>query len=195
MNFVFEAKKRENTNIKNISKKHLREGLIPAVIYNYEENIPISIDRHLFEKELPKFKSNTVLTIKINGQEKKVFIRDYSFFLKSHRISHVDFYILSPEKKVKIKAPISLEGLPVGISKGGIIRRFCDNLLIECKSNEIPNKLSIDISKLDIKDYLYLKDIKNNFENINFLESEDKAIVSITITSKAAAQKAADEKK
>lgn len=179
---VFEAKVRTQ-GVKNASKKAFRDNQIIGVVYNHQENIPIVFDRHDFEKLVSKIRSNTMLTLNLDGKTKTVFIKDYSFFLTNHRIQHVDFQELVPGRKVKLNVPIEYTGRPVGVGKGGFVQTFYKSIRIECEAKHLPDTIKIDITNLDVNERIYLKDAPV-LDGVRYLQSPDLPLITVILSSR-----------
>ncbi|BBM89825.1 50S ribosomal protein L25 [Spirochaetota bacterium] len=196
--YTFKAERRTKP-IKNISRKALAGNFIPAVIYNKKINIPITIDRHDFEKVMPQLRSNTIFDIVLDDEKLAVFTRECAYDVKSHRIEHLDLYKLEDDSTVTIRIPIELKGLALGITKGGLIRKHSTTLKIKAKTEHIPEKIELDISDMDIDDVIFVRDLlkKDAFKNAPYkvLSSSAQVLVSVTLSSRAASGSAAQEKK
>lgn len=189
--FIITAQSRDK-GIKNASKKAFRNHQIVGVLYSYKENFPILFDRHDFEKMVPKIRSNTLLKVKVGDEEKTAFIKDYSFFLKNHRIQHVDFQEIVPGRSVNIYIPLEYSGVPVGVSKGGFVQIFARSIRVKCDSQKIPETIKIDLSNVDINQSIYLKEI-SPMEGVKYLESPDLTLVSVAISSRKKSEGGAEQ--
>ena len=179
----FELVAWEREEAKKSSKKAIRNKEVVGVVYNKKLNIPIKIKRREFDKVFNKINSNSVIDLKIADKSYPAIIKELSYFPKNQLVEHVDFYAIPEKGKINIKIPVEWVGLPIGISKGGIIRKFANNLFVACSANEIPESIKVDISHLDINMGIYLRDLTLE-EGIVPLESPDKSIVSVVRTSK-----------
>lgn len=176
--FSIDAKKRP-IGKKNASKKAFRDEKITCVYYSRSENIPITIDRYIFEKQIPKLKSNTVFQLDIDGEKKKAIIQDYNFFLLNRRVSHIDFLGLEKGRAFKLGIPVELKNRAIGVTKGGTLRRFVNKVKVLCKPEDIPDILDIDIKNLDVGDIVYIKDLATQHKNLRFLENPKKPVVAV----------------
>lgn len=193
---VIDAKKRP-LGKKNASKKAFRDEKIACVYYSQSENIPIAIDRSIFEKHIPKLQSNTIFELDIDGDKKRAIIQDYDFFLSNRRVSHIDFLGIEKGRAFKVGIPIELKSRAVGVTKGGTLRRFINKVRVLCKPEDIPNVLEIDIKNLDVGDIVYIRDLAAQHKNLSFLENPKKpvvAVISSRILATAEAAEKAEEK-
>ena len=75
------------------------------------------------------------------------------------RFQHVDFYHVDPSKPLKLRVPVVLEGVPVGVrEKGGILNHPTRALRVRCLPADIPADIRVDVSKLDLGSSLLLQD-------------------------------------
>ncbi|KAK7256031.1 hypothetical protein RIF29_29463 [Crotalaria pallida] len=64
--------------------------------------------------------------------------------------------------ELKVDVPVIFKGEDVclGIKKGGILNRIRPSLKYLCPSEHIPSKIEVDVSKLDIEDRIFMRDIE-----------------------------------
>ena len=182
--FNLEVAKRQATT-KNVFRKSIASDFIPGVLYNSKENYPISIPRKSFEKQFSKAKLNTIFNLKMNGQECRAFIKAYNTSLtQSNSLQHIDFYKIETGTRIKIKVPIKIQGLAKGVTKGGYVEHYAWALKVICDSDKIPEEIKVDISDLDIGERIYVSSL-SKIAGVDFLESVDKSIVGVMISSRA----------
>lgn len=182
--FTLNVIKRE-ANVKNVFKKSVLGDFIPAVLYNKKVNKPISIPRHSFQKQFSEVRTNTIFNLKCDGEEHKAYIKEFTTSLtKSAHIKHIDFYKIEPGSQVKIKIPIKVEGLAQGVVQGGYIEHYTWELKVLCKTDKIPEEIKVDITELDIGERIYVSDL-HEMEGVKLLESPDKSIVGVMMSSKS----------
>lgn len=141
-----------------------REGKIPAVLYGREtEPVLLSVDTHEFELLLKDHNINQVVLDLVvrNGKthNKSVMIKE----LQTHPVSrsplHVDFYVISMTRKIRVNVPIVTTGKSVGEERGGIVQIVRRELEVLCLPGEIPETVTLDITNLDIGDAIHVEDI------------------------------------
>lgn len=179
---LLEAKRRSKTG-KEIAKKLRKEGLIPAVLYGLgEEPLPLQIDSKSLLAILRAGRGeNVIITLNINGdqnEKKQVLIREIQHHPVLGDILHVDFQHILLTKKVSVRVPIHLTGLPEGVHKdGGILQHALRELEIECLPTDIPEKVELDVSTLKIGDSIHVRDIK--LEKVEILSDPEGSIASV----------------
>lgn len=180
-NPVIFVERRENKG-KSAARKLRAKNKIPAVVYGKDvEPLLVSVDQKEWNKFFKAFKRTTIATLKIktNGgyEERPVMVKDVQYDHLGDRILHIDFFQISMERPVEVEVGIHLVGEAVGIKKGGIVEQHLHTVIIECLPNQIPEKIEVDISGLDIGDSIHLGEIK--LPGIKILGSPDAPVLTI----------------
>ena len=78
-----------------------REGKVPGVVYgpSYEQTVQVQVDRREFERFYVKTGLNKPLTLKWDGGQARVVIRDVQMDHLGTTAVHVDFYDGRAKKK------------------------------------------------------------------------------------------------
>src|SRR3990172_3407935 len=92
-------------------------GLIPAVVYGQKrEPTHIAVDPAAIQKAIATaHKLNTLLTLQLDGAEKRVLFREYEVDPVSRRLLHADFLEVDMSKAVKVEVPIVTTGKAEGV--------------------------------------------------------------------------------
>jgi large subunit ribosomal protein L25 len=184
---ILNAIKREKTG-KEICKKLRKQGLIPAIVYGpHFQPLPIAVKSSELESALIKHKGETILfNLQLaNGEPSKIqaILKDYQTHPVTDKIIHIDFLAIHEKETITIDVPLEFIGKPVGISKGGILEILLHELTIECLPSEIPDKITVDISNLDIGDVLHVKDIKVP-KGIKVVDNPEETVATILTEAK-----------
>jgi len=176
------AIKREKTG-KEISKKLRKQGLIPAIVYGPRfQPLPIAVKFNELESILIKHKGETLLfNLELtDGEPSKIqaILKDYQTHPITDKIIHIDFLAIHEEETITLDIPLEFLGKPVGISKGGVLEILLHELTIECLPSNIPDKIYIDISNLDVGDVLHVKDIKVP-ERVKVINDPEETVLTI----------------
>lgn len=176
------AIKREKTG-KEISKKLRKQGLIPAIVYGPRfQPLPIAVKFNELESILIKHKGETLLfNLELSdGEPSKIqaILKDYQIHPITDKIIHIDFLAIHEEETITLDIPLEFLGKPVGISKGGVLEILLHELTIECLPSNIPDKIYIDISNLDVGDVLHVKDIKVP-EGVKVINDPEETVLTI----------------
>ena len=94
---------------------------------------------------------NVLVNLKIDNKEKTVMIKEIQRDPVEDKIIHVDFYKVSLQEKVTIKVPLEIVGEARGVKeKGGVLEQILRELEVKCLPKDIPEKITLDASELDI---------------------------------------------
>ena len=140
------------------------QGLIPAVIYNKNGNINLTLDVKEFETEY--FKGNaltTIIELELNGKKHRVIAHKIELDPVTDRPNHVDFMFCDNEKQLRVKPKLvftNQEKSPA-IKKGGLLHIVLRRVDVICESEKsIPQSLEIDIGAMHLGNKIRAKDLK-----------------------------------
>lgn len=148
----------------NRENKRLRKaGQIPAVYYGKgTEALNISVSAIDVRKILAPGKRYTLLDLEIDGKAgNPAVIYNYQKDAISQAIDHIDFLKIDEATPVKVRVPVKLSGLPVGVkTQGGVMAQETHYLMLSAKPTCIPTVLNLDISDFETNVTFYAKDFK-----------------------------------
>ncbi|HEY6105161.1 MAG TPA: 50S ribosomal protein L25, partial [Anaeromyxobacteraceae bacterium] len=109
------------------------QGLIPAVVYGRgHAPTSIAVDPGAIEKAIATpHKFNTLITLKMQGGEKRVLFKEYQVDPVSRRLLHADFLEVDLDKPVKVEVPVVTAGKAEGVTQGGILSVSAHEILLE----------------------------------------------------------------
>ena len=168
---------------KNANSRLRSQGFIPGVVYSPDTLHNIKIAKNDF---FSLFKGNIKesvlieLTIPgVEGDEKpRAFVKDYQVDPVTNEILHLDFYKITVGQKIKTVVATEIVGTPEGVKMGGILEIIERDLEIECLPLKMPEKITIDVSELQIGDSIHISDIEAD-EDIKFLGSPERVVVAV----------------
>lgn len=177
---VIEVERREGIG-KEAAGKLRRQGKIPGVVYGGGVSpFAITVDRHSIQ-ELFKQESggNTIFLLKLKGgkQERRTMIREIQIDPMTRDFIHVDFIRVTKGHALNVTVPLELEGDCVGIRHGGVADFVTREVEMEVLPREIPDKIVVDISNVDIDELITLGDITGLFPPSARLLSDPNAVV------------------
>ena len=151
------------------SRKLRAQGKVPGVCYGATvegpiDPLPIILDVKELRGALdPVRKRNTVLSLTIEGgaapRTLHALVKDFQLDALRRDVTHVDLLAIDPNKEVRADVPIEFLGRPKGAVDGGLLRIVLRNLAVRAKPSDIPVKLSIDVSPLEIGDVIHVSAI------------------------------------
>ena len=190
---VLKVEKREEFGTSRV-KKLRRSGYIPGVIYGHAgENYPVKINLKDFQHFLAEIHGETqLITVKLDGEEKQVFIKDIQRDPLYGKPLHVDFQIAYAGEKIELTVPVILKGEAKGEKLGGLVEHITRELTIYVvPSKSIPH-IEVDISDLDIGDSIHIKDLGLD-PDIEILEPPDTPIVTVLAPKKGVVEEEVTE--
>ena len=141
-----------------------REGNIPAILYGDKgEPVHLSVVSKEVMKELetPGIYSR-IFDLNLDGKNHKAISREIQFHPVTDRPQHIDFMRVSKTSKVHVFVTIDFinEAMAPGIKKGGMLNAVMHEIEMNCAADSIPEKITIDLTGLDIGDSIHMNDIK-----------------------------------
>ncbi len=139
------------------------EGYIPAVLYGKnQESLNIQIVEKDFINVLKEAGESTLVYLTLDGEVHPTIIHDVTKNPISGKFLHADFYKVRLDEKIKAMVPVEFEGeAPAVKSLGGIFVRNINEIEVEALPQNLPHKISVDVSRLEnIDDQILVKDIK-----------------------------------
>ena len=159
-----------------------RAGRIPAVIYGHAEPKAVSVDAKEFYGLFRHISESTIITLKADGEDVEVLIKDYDEDLRTNSVSHVDFYAIQAGTVLRTHIGIHLEGSPKGVREGGVLEQQLHDVEIECLPKDIPeHAFSVDVTGLDIGDSVHVSDIPEP-PGVTFLTGGDHVVALVNAT-------------
>jgi large subunit ribosomal protein L25 len=175
---------------KKDAKKLRYQGDVPCVLYGGKDQVHFSMTEKDFKKII--FTPDVyILKISIDGKEHTAILQDIQYHPVNDRILHADFLEVIPGKPVIIGIPIKIEGKAPGILKGGRLVKKLRKLTVKALTEDLPDNILIDISKLDIGDSIKVRDIKH--PNLEFLDIKGGEIIGVKTARGAAAEDEEEE--
>src|ERR1043165_5909591 len=152
------------------SRKLRAQGKVPGVCYGASvdgriEPLPIVLDVKQLRAALdPVRKRNTVISLTIEGgaspRSLHALVKDFQVDAIRHEVTHVDLLAIDPDTEVRADVPLEFTGKPKGAIDGGQIRIVLRILSVRAKPNDIPVKLVVDVSPLEIGDVVHVSTIE-----------------------------------
>jgi large subunit ribosomal protein L25 len=177
---VVAAESRTETG-KNVNRRLRTKGLIPGVLYGAEKK-PVAVA--VSPKEISTILrsatgENTLFDLDLAGNRRKVILKEFQLEPIKHQLLHADFYEVALDKTIEVKVHVELHGVPVGVkTQGGVLDFVTRELEIECLPMDIPEKLVVDVSELEIGKHLRVSDIKVS-DKVKVLTESDIVVVHV----------------
>ncbi len=139
-----------------------RAGKVPAVMYGLEtDTVKVAVpSRELNHILAGESGANTLITLKMNGEEHLTLARQIQRHPTRGDLLHVDFIRVRRDVAVAAEIPVNLVGEAEGVRDGGILEQLVFTLSIEAKPEDIPPGVDMDVSALTIGDQLRIADLR-----------------------------------
>jgi large subunit ribosomal protein L25 len=174
--------------------RRIRENdLIPAVLYGRKDK-PLHLVISLLDlKKVISGGENLIINLKVKDGTETVMIKDVQYNPVDDKIDHVDLYRVSMQDKVKVGVPIEIIGVAKGVrEKGGVLEQIMREIQIESLPANIPDKIEIDVTSLDIGDTISAGQLKIT-EKVTLLTSPESLVVGVMASTKLEEKKPAEE--
>lgn len=168
---------------KSATKKIRTGGRIPAVMYDrHGKSVSLDVDEREFMKVFKVVTESTIVKVLVGDKDYEVFIKEFQHNIVTDKIEHVDFYEVERGKALRTRVKIRLEGSPEGVRHGGVLEAGITELDVECLPKDLPPRIVVDVSALDVNHSLHVRDIKLN-DAVTVHTSPDMTIAAIKFIS------------
>ncbi len=170
---------------KNACSRLRRNGFIPAIIYTHGKSEAVQVPKREFGK---LFKGNisesVVIDLEVSGgssePEQKVIVKDYQLNPVTDEVVHLDFYKVDLSQKLQTVVPVMTTGTSKGERMGGMLDVVERELQIEALPGDLPEKIEIDVTNLDLGHSIHVKDLPVS-GSLRFLADADRVVVTVLI--------------
>ena len=182
---VITVERRETTG-KGAAGRLRREGLIPGVVYGGgKKPYPITVDRHAIQELLrQEAGENTIFLLKLKGakQERRAMIKEIQVDPVTRRFTHIDFIRVVKGQALTVSVPIELTGDCAGVRHGGLVEFVTRSVDIEVLPREVPEKIEVDISELEIDEHITIEQIVGTLpESAKLLDDPSRVVVTVAL--------------
>ncbi len=156
------ASKRESFG--KCAMRRLRvEGNTPAVLYgNNKDVVALQLETVAFTKSLFQInRKNAVVNLSINGDDTRhVMMKEIQTDPVNDSLIHADFFEIDLETSNSFAVTVEFEGSAKGVDLGGRLVVHNPTIDLEGLPLNIPDSVSVDISKLEIGDSIQVAAIE-----------------------------------
>jgi large subunit ribosomal protein L25 len=181
---TLEVARREQSG-KGVARKLRQEGKIPAVVYGgHREAVPIVVDRKAVSELIQKSQHGvrSIFLLKMSGtdQQRHAMIKEIQMDPITRRMTHIDFVRVVMDEVVRVTIPVHVTGTAIGVKQGGLLDFQVRDLHVECLPGAIPDSIDVDISNLDVHEYIRIADLKLP-DGVKVLDDPDRVAVGVTV--------------
>jgi large subunit ribosomal protein L25 len=149
---------------KGASRRLRRQNKVPAIIYGAgrpPRALTFDHNKVMHELENESFYSS-VLSIKVGDKSQAAIVKDIQRHPARFQIVHMDFQRIVEDQVIRMNVPIHFLGGDVAIGVkdgGGTVSTMRNDVEVVCLPKHLPEYLELDISGLELDDYMYMSDI------------------------------------
>ena len=141
-------------------KRLRREGQVPGIVYGpvVTETVPVTVERREFDRFYRSAGHSTLFTLRWDGGEETVFIREVQQDPIKRAPVHVDFFAPNLRKVLRTMVPLVLHHPNPNLE--GILTQLRTEIEVEGLPRAIPHQIDADISALAaVGDALHIGDL------------------------------------
>lgn len=160
-------------------KRLRREGLIPGVVYGpvVDGTVSVSVNDRDFNKFFMAHGHSTIFTLKWDGGEQPVLIREVQRDPVRQDYLHIDFF--APNMNVKLRQNVSIYFSGDVDVTGGTLQHSITEIEVEALPSDLPSEITVDVSSLEeIGDTLTVESIAA-IDNVEIITEPDTVLASI----------------
>jgi large subunit ribosomal protein L25 len=154
------------TNVGRSAVRKLKaRGIIPAVIYGAKDKPqPLQLAARDINAMMSHAAGENVLVeLEIAGEKssRTALVQEVQHTPLGGDIRHVDFHAISMDETIQAEVPLEPVGTANGVKNfGGLLEQSLRVLTLECLPRDLPDRITVDISQLNIGDSIHVRDIQ-----------------------------------
>lgn len=169
------AKARKSVGKSN-SKALRNQGNVPCVLYGGEKQVCFYAHENDFRNII--YTSDIfIVNLDIEGEKHNAIIQDLQFHPVTDKLLHIDFLEIFDDKEVTVSIPVILNGVAIGVRNGGVLLFRRRKIITKAIPANLPDAISIDISELNIGEFIYIKDLR--MDSYTFLAPDNAVVVGV----------------
>jgi len=162
---------------KTAAKAARREEAVPCVLYGQSTEPSTFQVTELSLRDLIYTNEFHRVAINLDGKTFDCILKSVDFHPVTERIIHVDFQVLNEKELIVVKVPVHYQGNALGVRNGGALKTFVNKISLKCLPADLPDHLSVDISKLKIGQSILVRTLK--IAGVEIMAPADQTLVSV----------------
>ena len=104
--------------------------------------------------------ANTLITLKLDGGQSRVMVKEYQLDPITHHLLHADYYQLAMDNAITVTVPIVVKGEPKGVKlQGGLLDFVTRDIQVQCLPTDIPEHIDVDVSELMLHESIRVREL------------------------------------
>ena len=168
------------------------EGKVPCVLYGGKEHLHFFVYAPDF-KALVYTPNTYKVQLTIEGKKHLAILQDMQFHPVNETIIHADFLAIDEVKPVVLSITIKVAGISPGVRAGGKLIQKIQRIKVRSIVGNIPDYVEVNIDALDLGQSIKVKEI--SIPNVEILDAQENAVISVKMTRNVVKEEAAPAKK
>ena len=171
---------------KGPARRLRRKETVPAILYGPKTApVPLAVPALPLLKLLRDMGEESKLIRLVIGQGadqqvRQALIREVQTHPVRRRFLHVDFYEVPLDQPILVDVPVELDGEAIGEKKGGVLNLIRRTLSVRCLPGEIPERVHIDISGMDLGSSVHVADLIGRVP-FELMDDKSTAVVAMVV--------------
>jgi large subunit ribosomal protein L25 len=144
------------------ARRMRRSGLVPGILYGGTDADPVSFKVSARDLRNVLVDGSALIDLKVGGASTKpVIVKDQQLHPVREHVMHIDFLEVRLDEKIHATVGVELEGTDdsPGVKEGGVIDHVTRELNIEALPTDIPERILVDVSALEVATTLTLAEV------------------------------------
>jgi large subunit ribosomal protein L25 len=156
---------RRSTTGRSAARKLKARGIVPAIVYGAKDKPqPLQVSERDISAMMSHAASENILVeLEIDGDKSRrlALVKEIQHSPVRGDVLHVDFHAVSMDEKIHAEVPLETMGIPNGVKNfGGLLEQSLRTLAIECLPRDLPDRIVVDVSALNIGDSIHVRDLQ-----------------------------------
>ncbi|MFL6515456.1 MAG: 50S ribosomal protein L25 [Chthoniobacterales bacterium] len=147
---------------RSAARKLKARGIIPAVVYGGKDKPqPLQVSARDVNVMLSHAAGENILVeLEIAGETRTALVQEIQHAPVGNNVLHIDFHAVSMDETLEAEVPLEPIGTANGVKNfGGLLEQSLRNLTVECLPRDLPDRITVDVSNLNIGDSIHVRDI------------------------------------
>jgi large subunit ribosomal protein L25 len=147
---------------RSAARKLKARGVIPAVVYGGNEKPqPLQLSARDVNAMLNHATGENILVeLEIGGETRAALVQEVQHAPVGANVLHIDFHAVSMDEALEAEVPLEPLGVANGVKNfGGLLEQSLRTLTVECLPRDLPDRITVDVSALNIGDSIHVRDI------------------------------------
>jgi large subunit ribosomal protein L25 len=165
------------------SRRLRANGLVPGVLYgNGGDAQAFCIEERELRKALTGDHGlHAILDVVLEGSQKAqhAVLKEYQLDPTRARLLHIDLQEVRLDQAIHTQVVVELVGESEGVKEGGVLSQIQREVNVEALPMEVPDRLELDVSAMNIGDTLRLSDLRVP-EGVKLLDDPETVLATVT---------------